>query len=721
MKVRVLGGGPAGLYAALLLKKDHPAWDVALVERNPADATYGWGVVFSDRTLAGLREADVRTYTEITESFVLWDAIDIHIHGQLVRCDGHAFAGIGRRRLLNILQDRCHELGVELSFESEVTGLEDPFCDGADLIIAADGVNSRVRAAHVEAFRPSVTEGRSRYIWFGADRTYDAFTFLFRDTPHGLFQVHAYPYDATMSTFIVECTEATWLSAGLNQADEAASIAFCQALFADHLGARRLFSNHSRWLTFPTLTTRSWSHGNTVLLGDAAHTAHFSIGSGTRLALEDAIGLAQAFEQFDNVPRALRQYQLARRPRVEATQRAADESRTYFEEVTRYHQFAPLQFAFHLLTRSGRITWDSLRQRDPYFVADVERWYRAASCTPGNGVPPASIDPPPAFVPLQLRKLSVPNRFVAQSAPAYDALDGTPTMKQIEHVLDAAHSGAGVVMTQAIAVSAEGRMTPGCPGMYTDEHVCAWSDVLSDIHTRTNAVVCAQLMHAGRRGAVYPPDRGAARPLKHGAWPLMAPSPVPWGRRSAIPRAMDAGDMQVVIDGFSRAARLADQAGFDLLALDFARGYLPASFLSPLSNRRADDWGGDLDGRMRFPLELFHAVRSAWPESKPLIVSVSADDCASGGAGMADAFALARALRDAGCDLLAVTAGGISERSVPSYGFDRMAQYCDVLRNESGLPAMSTAYMTTSNQANTLLAGGRADLCLFHARRGQTR
>lgn len=718
MKVCVLGGGPAGLYAALLLKKDHPAWDVGLIERNPPDATYGWGVVFSDRTLVGLREADVRTFTEITDAFVLWEAIDIHIHDQLVRCDGHAFAGIGRRRLLGILQDRCRDLGVELTFEVDVAGTDDQRISDADLLIAADGVNSRIREQHASAFRPRVVEGRSRYIWFGAERTYDAFTFLFRQTVHGLFQVHAYPYDATMSTFIVECTEQTWRSAGLDAAGEAQSIAFCQELFADHLGTRRLLSNRSSWLTFPTLTTRSWSHGNIVLLGDAAHTAHFSIGSGTKLALEDAIGLAQAFEQFDDVPRALRQYELARRPRVEATQRAAEESRAYFEEIGRYHTFPPLQFAFHLLTRSGRITWDNLRQRDPYFVADVERVFSAAVCVPDEPVAARAllVAPPPAFTPLRLREVRLTNRLVVQPAPVYDATGGTPSVAQGDEHAKSALSGAGLTLTQAVAVSEFGRITPGCPGMYSEAHAAQWSDVVATSRDRSNAAFGVRLSHAGRRGATQSRDRAAGRPLADGGWPLLAPSAEPWGRHSTTPIAMSESDIACVIEHFARAAGYADAAGFDLLALDLAHGYLLGSFLSPLANRRGDAWGGDRQRRMRLPLEVWSAVRDIWPAGKPLAAFVSADDCAPGGAGIEDAVALALALRAVGCDLLIVTAGDASERSTPDHGYDAFARYCDVLRNESGLPAMSTAYMTTSNQANTLLAGGRADLCVFQPR-----
>ncbi|HEX5165644.1 MAG TPA: FAD-dependent monooxygenase, partial [Thermomicrobiales bacterium] len=415
MRVQILGGGPGGLYAAILLKKSHPGWEIRLTERNPRDATYGWGVVFSDRTLSGLHEADIRTSTQITEGFVLWDAIDIHFRDELIRCDGHAFAGIGRKTLLNILQARCDELGVEMHFETEV---DDPAALRADcdLLIAADGVNSRTRMAFAESFQPTTSEGRARFVWYGTDKPFDAFTFIFRETEYGLFTVHSYPFDGTTSTFIVECHEETWRKAGLDRMDEAESMAFCQLLFADHLGPHRLLSNRSLWLAFTTLKCRRWAHDNVVLLGDAAHTAHFSIGSGTKLALEDAIALAQAFEQHDRLQPALRSYEQARRPRVEATQRAAAESQRYFESISRYRHFAPRQFAFHLLTRSGRITWDNLRGRDPYFVAGVERWFQATARRDDDAT--TLVTPPPMFAPLRLRDLTLTNRVVMSPDPS---------------------------------------------------------------------------------------------------------------------------------------------------------------------------------------------------------------------------------------------------------------------------------------------------------------
>jgi anthraniloyl-CoA monooxygenase len=744
VKINILGGGPGGLYAALLLKKDHPDWEIALFERNPAGATYGWGVVFSDQTLAAFREADFPTYTSISESFVLWDAIDVHIHGRRVRCGGHVFAGLARRRLLEILQRRCAELGVALHFQAEVEDLAE--LAAADLLIAADGVNSRVRTQHGAAFGPSLEDGQARYIWFGTDKLFDAFTFIFRENGHGLFQAHAYPFDGSTATFIVECSEETWRRAGLDQADEAQSLAYCEALFAEQLRGRRLMSNSSRWLHFVTVRNARWWQQNIVLLGDAAHTAHFSIGSGTRLAMEDAIALARAFEQegiiyrAPTVATALREYEQARKPRVEALQQAAAESQRYFEHTSRYQHFDPLQFTFHLLTRSGRISYDNLKQRDPSFVDAIERWF-AATTDDRTGVQlnaPTTDDrmglqlnaptsdggalianrallaPPAMWTPLALRGTTLPNRVVMLPPPTDSAEEGMPGEPQAEQLLCRALGGAGLVLAGPVAVAAEGRITPGCAGLYRPEHAEAWARILERIRRDSPARVGLQLSHAGRRGATRPRSRGVDLPMRDGAWPLLAPSAIPYAPGSQTPKAIDRADMERVRDAFVQAAQLASTAGFDLLQLNMAHGYLLASFLSPLTNQREDEYGGELAGRMRYPLEVFEAVRAAWPADRPLAVALTTSDWAPGGLDLADAIVVARALRERGCDLVAVCAGQTSARSQPSYDPGTLAQLCDVLRNEARIPTIATGYMTSSDQINTLLAGGRADLCLLY-------
>ncbi len=717
MKVQVLGGGPAGLYASLLLKQGHPAWEIAVHERNPEGATYGWGVVFSDRTLTELREADPTTYREITDAFVLWDAIDVHAKGQPIRCEGHAFAGIARRRLLDILQRRCAALGVRLHFDSVVTD-PDALRTDADLLIAADGVNSTTRQRHADAFRPQTELGKTRFIWFGTDKLYDAFTFIFKESEYGLFQVHAYPFDATMGTFIVECAEEVWRRAGLTETDEAASVAFCEALFAEHLAGRHLYSNRSHWLQFVTLKNARWSHENIVLLGDAAHTAHFSIGSGTKLAMEDAIALATACERHADLPTALRVFGLGRKPRVEAVQRAAAESQRYFENVGRYRHFAPLPFAFNLLTRSGRITYDSLRQRDPQFIGEVEQWFQTAARAANGEGDTASplVSPPAVFTPLRLREMALPNRLVLAPVSAYDMTDGLPPEGLGDRLVAQARGGAGLVLTEPVAVSAEGRITPGDVGIYRPDHVKAWARIVAAVHDASSAKIALHLNHAGRRGSTRPRAEGLDRPLHDGNWPLLAVSALPYGPANQTPKAMECADMAYVCAAFVAAAQAGADAGFDLLHLNMAHGYLLAGFLSPLTNRRDDAYGGALANRLRFPLAVFDAVRAVWPAEKPLAVALSATDRATGGNDLADAVAIARALREHGCDLIAAHAGQTTISGQPVYDFEAFAAYSDIIRNDAGIPTLATAYTTTTGQANTLLAAGRADLCLFSPR-----
>jgi anthraniloyl-CoA monooxygenase len=714
MKINVLGGGPAGLYASLLLKQGHPTWEIALHERNPAGATYGWGVVFSDRTLTALREADPTTYREITDAFVIWDAIDVHVQDERIRCEGHTFAGIARRHLLDILQRRCAALGVGLHFDTPV-GDPDALRDDADLLIAADGVNSLTRQRHTEAFRPRTEQGKTRFIWFGTDKLYDAFTFIFKESEYGLFQVHAYPFDATMGTFIVECAEETWQRAGLSETDEAASVAFCESLFADHLAGRHLRSNRSHWLQFVTLKNARWSHENIVLLGDAAHTAHFSIGSGTKLAMEDAIALATACDQHADLPTALRVYALGPKPRVEAVQRAAAASQRYFETVSRYRHFAPLPFAFNLLTRSGRITYDSLRQRDPYFIRDVERHFQIAARAANGDHDTTSplVSPPAAFIPLRLRAMTLPNRLVLAPVSAYDAADGLPTEKHATRLVRQAGGGAGLVLTEPVAVSAEGRITPGDVGCYHPAHTEAWARIVAATHDASDTKIALHLNHAGRRGSTRPRSAGVDKPLRDGNWPLVSASAIPYRPGSQIPTMMECADMERVCAAFVAAAEQGAAVGFDLLALNMAHGYLLASFLSPLTNRRDDAYGGAPENRLRFPLAVFDAVRAVWPAEKPLTVALSATDWVKDDNDIADAVAIARTLKEHGCDLIAVHAGQTTPASQPNYDFEAFAGYSDVIRNEAGIPTLATAYTTTTGQANTLLAAGRADLCLF--------
>jgi anthraniloyl-CoA monooxygenase len=721
MKILIIGGGPGGLYAALLLKRVDERFDIQVVERNPAGATYGWGVVFSDRTLNRFREADPATYQEITDNFVLWQAIDSHYRDRIIRCDGHSFAGIARRKLLSILQNRCRNVGVQLHFETPLTDLS--HLDQYDLVVAADGVNSLVRQTYAAAFQPSLEIGKAKYIWFGSDRLLDAFTFIFRENEHGLFQVHAYPFDGRTSTFIVECAEDVWQRAGLDQATESDSIAYCQKLFADFLQGRSLFSNKSAWGNFVTVRNKSWRHENIVLLGDAAHTAHFSIGSGTKIAMEGAISLARAFaaRAFVNsrdLDVALNQYEMDRRPVVEILQTAAHGSRVYFENIKRYLRLEPLQFTTHLLTRSGRITYDNLRVRDPYFIDQVDRHFRIA-----NNPSPLTIDnsqltihnslsPPPLFTPFTLRTLTLTNRVV--SAPTATAVDGIPTDAYLDQLLNQARGGVGMVLAEIVAVTGDGRITPDCPGLYNESQLAAWQKLVTTIHQETPAKVAIQLNHAGRRGSTRPRREGLDRPLRQGGWPLLAASAIPYTPYSQPPHAMTRADMDTVRDAFVQAARLADQAGFDWLQLQMAHGYLLAGFISPLSNRRDDEYGGMLANRLRFPLELFDAVRAEWPATKPLSVALSASDWNANGLKEADAVTIAATLKAHGCDLIEVLAGhSLPNAAPPAYAADFLVGYSEIIRHEAGIPTLTRGYLTTTGQVNGILAGGRADLCVM--------
>lgn len=697
MRIAILGAGPAGLYSGLLIKKAHPEYEITLFERNPAGVTYGWGVVFSDRTLASFQRADAKTYEQITSRFVIWDAIDVYYRGEMIRCGGHVIASIARKELLGILQARCQELGVELRFEHEVANLAD--LGAYDLLIAADGINSLARRTYAGQFAPSVTTGKARYIWLGAHKVLDAFTFLFHENEHGLFQVHAYPFSGNTSTFIVECDEASWLRAGLDRADEARSLAYCQQLLAPYLQGATLLSNNSKWVSFPTLKTRHWRHQNIVLLGDAAHTAHFSIGSGTKLAMEDAIALAGALEQYPDLDSALNAYELERKPVVEVFQKAARESQFYFETLKRYLNLAPMQFAFQLLTRSGRISYDDLRLRDTRFGDAIDRWFAGSSQAPGSTQGKPLFAPPPLFTPLKLREVTLANRVVA------------PLCTQESPSVTGAHA-PGLLITEIVAVSPEGRVTLDDLCLSGPEHLAHWQACVERARARSDARLAIQLGHAGRRGSTRPRVNALDIPLRVGNWPLISASPMPYTPYSQVPRAMDETDRQRVRQDFVQAAHLADEAGFDLLQLHFAHGYLLASFLSPLTNQRDDAFGGDFARRLRYPLEVFDAVRAAWPEQKPLCVALPASDGVKGGLTVEDAILIARELKNHGCDLLTILAGQTTTESELPYGHGYLTALSDRVRNEAGLPTMLGGYLTNSNEINTILAAGRGDLCI---------
>ena len=676
MRIAVLGAGPAGLYFALLMKKADPAHEIVVVERNPPDATFGFGVVFSEETLGRLRDADEPTYDAIGDAFATWTTIDVHFGGETIRSRGHGFSAIRRTVLLDILQRRAAGLGVELRFGEEV-GDAGALPD-ADLVVGADGANSLVRRSG--AFGASLTAYPTRFAWFGVGLALDAFTFAFAETDHGLFQAHAYPFDAGTSTFIVETREDTWRRAGLDGATEAESMAFCEALFAEQLQGRGLLSNRSVWLAFQEVRCTDWSDGRTVLLGDAAHTAHFSIGSGTKLAMEDAIELAAALGRHGEVAPALVDYELERRPVVERFQDAARQSAEYFEDVPRHLGLHPLQFAFNLLTRSGRIGHANLSLRDEPLVRRVDAL--VAEGRPPDGL--VRLAPPPLFSPLRLGSVELRNRGVVSG-------------------FELAAGGAGLVISPGLAVTPDGRVTEACP-----VEVPPW-DVTPALAAGARTML--SLLHAGRRGACRPREQGVDLPLRAGGWPLVSASPLRYTPRSAVPHELDEAGMERIRSAFATAARRGGEAGFDAVELNLGQGYLLGSFLSPLSNRRGDGYGGPLEARLRFPLSVVGAVRAAW--TGPLAARVSVTDWSPGGLEPDDAVAIAAALREAGVELIHVVGGQTTAESGPEYRRGHLTAFSDLIRSEAHLPTLVGGYLDTLDAVNTILGAGRADLCLL--------
>ena len=710
MKIVCIGGGPAGLYFAILMKKANPAHEIIVYERNRPHDTFGWGVVFSDQTLENLKGGDAVSQSRIIDSFAHWDDIDIHFKGRCITSGGHGFCGIARRHLLSILQDRAAELGVDLRFEQEVMGL-DAFAD-ADLIVAADGINSRIRTSLADHFRPSVAWQANKFTWLGTTKSFDAFTFIFVQTEWGWFQAHAYRFDQETSTFIVETREETWRAAGLAEADTAATLAFCENLFAPWLDGASLMANSrhlkgSDWINFPRVSNESWVKGNLVLMGDAAHSAHFSIGSGTKLALEDAIGLAQAFQRLgDDVPAVLAAYEAERRIEVLKIQSAARNSTEWFEHVERYAGLEPEQFAYSLLTRSQRVSHENLRLRDRAYVEGVERWLGAKA-----GVDrPVDRVPAPMFLPFELRDMRLPNRVVVSPMATYSATDGVPGDFHLVHLGARALGGAGLVFTEMTCVTPEGRITPGCAGIWNGEQVAAWRRIVRFVHGQSAAKLCLQLGHSGPKGSTRLGWDGMDEPLDSGNWPLLAPSAVAWSPHNQVPRPMDRADMDAVREAFVDATRGAEAAGFDMIELHAAHGYLLSAFISPLTNRRDDAYGGSLANRLRFPLEVFGAMRAVWPAHKPMSVRISATDWVPDGVTPADAVEIARAFKAAGADLIDVSAGQTSIAAKPVYGRMFQTPFADRIRNEVGIATMAVGNITEPDQANSILSAGRADL-----------
>ncbi len=718
MRVVCVGGGPAGLYLAIQLKKARPDHEITILERNRPGDAYGFGVVFSEETLDHFAAADLESYEELTKAFREWGDIEVrHFAGERFVSGGHGFAAVGRKELLALLSRRAEELGVDLRFSTEVPALAS--VSDADLVVGADGANSMVRAELAERLQPSVDWRVNKYIWFGTEKVFDRFHFIFVDTPSGLVWAHIYPYSSEGSTFIVEMAPDTWRALGLDRTEDEVfppgvsdehALEVCESLFASHLDGYGLIGNNSKWLRFPTVTCEKWHDGNVVLVGDAAHTAHFSVGSGTKLAMEDAIALAEVLAEGDPLPDALETYETVRRPEVESLQRAAKASLEWFEGADRYRHLEPEQFVFSMLTRSQRVTYDNLRLRDPEYMASVDRWY----ATSDHGSPvPTHPETPPMFHPFQVRDVVLPNRVVVSPMDQYSAVDGMPNDWHLVHLGSRAVGGAGLVMTEMTCVSPEGRISPADTGIWNDEQEAYWGRIVAFVHEHSVSRIGLQIGHSGRKGSTKRMWEGDTDPLDEGNWDIMAPSPIRYRPDSQVPREMTRSDMDVVLAQHVEAAERGDRAGFDWLELHFAHGYLASSFLTPLANQRSDRYGGSLQNRMRYPLEIFDAVRKVWPETKPISVRISATDWVPGAFDGDDAVEFSRALRDHGCDLIDVSTGQTSIHARPEYGRLYQTPFSDRIRNEVGMATMTVGAVSSIDDIHNILVAGRADLCVM--------
>ena len=714
MRAICLGGGPAGLYFAISLKLRQPEADVTVLERNRADDTFGWGVVLSDETLDNLEVNDPVSAREIRSHFAYWDDIALHHKGNVIHSTGHGFCGIGRKRLLLILQERARALGVNLQFETEVKDASE-YMDDYDLVVASDGLNSRTRMEFEETFKPDIDVRRCPFVWLGTHQKFDnAFTFIFEKTDKGWIWVHAYQFDKDTATFIVECSQETFDAYGFGEKTQEETIAICEEIFKDHLDGHKLMTNASHirgsaWIKFPRVLCEKWSHENVVLLGDASATAHFSIGSGTKLALESAISLAKHVSDDKDLTTAFEKYEEARRLEVLRLQSAARNSVEWFEDVERYLDLDPVQLNYSMLTRSQRISHENLRERDPKWLEGAERWFLDQAGADTNGPVRA-----PMFAPFQLRDMKLENRIVVSPMAQYKAVDGCPTDWHFVHYAERAKGGAGLVYTEMTCVSPEGRITPGCPGLYAPEHEAAWKRLTDFVHAETEAKICCQIGHSGRKGSTQLGWEEMDAPLKAGNWDIISASAIPWSDNNALPKAATRADMDVIRDEFVEATRMAERANFDMVELHAAHGYLISSFISPLSNQREDAYGGSLENRMRYPLEVFKAMRDAWPEGKPMAVRISANDWVEeDGVTPDEAVEIARMFSEAGADIIDVSAGQTSKQAKPVYGRMFQTPFSDRIRNDGGIKTMAVGNIYEADHVNSILMAGRADLvCL---------
>lgn len=711
MRIACLGGGPAGLYFAISIKLRDPSHDVVVIERNKFDDTFGWGVVLSDETLENLAANDPISAKAIGDNFAYWDDIALHYRGERHISSGHGFCGIGRKTLLLLLQDRARELGVELRFETEVQSAEDYRAD-FDVVVASDGLNSKTRTLYADTFKPEIDQRLCQFIWLGTHQTFaEAFTFIFEETEHGWVWVHAYQFDKDTATFIVECAQETFDNFGFANMSQQESIQVCQEIFKEHLGGHALMTNASHirgsaWIRFPRVLCETWHYENIVLLGDASATAHFSIGSGTKLAFESAIALAALIHTEDRLENAFERYQEERRLEVLRLQSAARNSLEWFEQVERYLGLHPVQLNYSMLTRSQRISHENLRERDPKWLQSAERWFMESA-----GMRPDEPVRAPMFVPFRLREMELKNRVVVSPMAQYMAKDGTPNDWHFSHYAERAKGGAGLIYTEMTCVSDVGRITPGCPGLYAPEHEDGWKRLTAFVHDFTDAKICCQIGHSGRKGSTKIGWEGMDTPLARDNWDIVSASAIPWTPDNAVPRALNRLEMDRIRDQFVTAAQMANRANFDMIELHAAHGYLLSSFISPVSNKRTDDYGGSLENRLRYPLAVFAAVRAVWPDHKPMSVRISAHDwVGEEGVTPVEAVAIARAFADTGADLIDVSAGQTTIDAKPVYGRMFQTPFSDRIRNDAGLCTMAVGNIYEADHVNSILMAGRADL-----------
>jgi len=709
LKIEVIGGGPAGLYFSLLMKKADPSHQIKIYEQNRPDDTFGFGVVFSAETLGHFRDYDEVSYDRIRETFAYWDDIVTYFKGSEVAVSGNGFCGMSRKDLLLILHQCCREVGVEMEFQREIKSLDDLDSD-ADMILAANGINSWVRDEYADHFKPSFDWRPNKFVWLGSTKPLPAFTFDFRENDAGIWNLHAYQYNSEMSTMIVETTEDAWLKAGMENAREEDTVAYVTELYKDLLDGHPIITNRSMWRNFPMIRCETWIKDNVVIMGDCAHTAHYSIGSGTKLAMEDAIALFECCQVESDARAALKLYDENRRDEVERTQHAADVSLSWFENVRRYWDMDPIQFNFSLMSRSKAITYDNLRLRDRDFVQAVDKSFSAEAADRYDAPHLKETPVPPMFAPMQLRDMRLSNRVVVSPMCQYCAIDGNPDDWHFSHYTSRAMGGAGLVFTEMTCVSPDARITPGCAGIWSDEQEAQWKRIVDFAHDRTDARMAIQIGHAGRKGATKLAWEGIDEPLEEGAWEIIAASPLPYLPNSIVPREMTRDDMDRVKADFVAAFERAARAGFDMAELHCAHGYVLATFLSPFTNQRSDEYGGSIENRLRYPLEVFDACRAVWPEERPMSVRISATDWVEGGTTTEDAVEFARAFKAHGCDLINVSTGQTDSSEKPIYGRMFQAPFSEQIRIEADIPTLVAGNIFDWDQVNTIVGAGRSDL-----------